>query len=316
MLKLLSKEISDALQGGYKKTQPFVSAYIFFLTKNSEYKESNIFFIDDSTVNAFDKIDNRVLEILKDYNVLDFLFNSKDSALFKGFPRKDSWMNQDIYDKILLESFQREKLKISSYDYKISYIIKNEFKKETFLKSIFGKSYDEKRFLYEHAFATSLKNKLILAIYEDEYLIKKFGIDNSLILVLNSLYTKVTNRLIANGYGESLLRTDSGGVRQRKQLIKLLSGVEGRSKSNGYIYAAYTVEDGKWYVGQTIGNPEKRFLEHRKQKTGPFRTGQEIVSWSVLEANVSGEALNAREAYWIKQKNAYTLGHNMTKGNS
>lgn len=110
-----------------------------------------------------------------------------------------------------------------------------------------------------------------------------------------------------------------GGERYDSQIAsfvsKFLIGNINEGKK-GYIYGGYTPENGRWYVGQTINFPEKRFLEHKINKTGPYRIGNEQVTWEVLEFGVEWEALDEREKHWIKEKSAYDKGYNRTSGNS
>ena len=56
---------------------------------------------------------------------------------------------------------------------------------------------------------------------------------------------------------------------------------------------------GRVYVGQTVGAPELRWLQHRIAGTGPFKDGDKYVKWMVLEEEVEPGKLNEQEAYYM-----------------
>lgn len=76
-----------------------------------------------------------------------------------------------------------------------------------------------------------------------------------------------------------------------------------------------TDDHGKCYIGQTLGAPEFRWVQHRAGNTGPFKKGAAYVKWEVLERNVSPSGLNRKESYYIGLYNAFSNGHNDTRGN-
>lgn len=81
------------------------------------------------------------------------------------------------------------------------------------------------------------------------------------------------------------------------------------------IYLGNDVDTQMPYIGQTTGDPEGRWKQHRDQGTGPFKSGAEYATWEVLERNVSPLQLDEKEAYFIGFYNAYDNGHNDTRGN-
>jgi hypothetical protein len=76
-----------------------------------------------------------------------------------------------------------------------------------------------------------------------------------------------------------------------------------------------TCEKGRVYIGQTVGQPEARGLQHRVGGTGPFKKGAQYVEWRTLEGLVEPAKLNERESYYIGFYNADNEGYNDTKGN-
>ncbi|MEI6529007.1 MAG: GIY-YIG nuclease family protein [Candidatus Falkowbacteria bacterium] len=76
-----------------------------------------------------------------------------------------------------------------------------------------------------------------------------------------------------------------------------------------------TDDQGKCYIGQTLGAPEFRWVQHRAGNTGPFKKGATYVKWEVLERNVDPFDLNKKEAYYIGLYNSLTDGHNDNRGN-
>jgi hypothetical protein len=74
-------------------------------------------------------------------------------------------------------------------------------------------------------------------------------------------------------------------------------------------------EQGRVYVGQTVGAPESRWVQHRFGGTGPFKKGMQYVEWKVIEGGIDPAKLDERESYYIGLYNAYTKGYNETQGN-
>jgi GIY-YIG catalytic domain len=76
-----------------------------------------------------------------------------------------------------------------------------------------------------------------------------------------------------------------------------------------------TCERGRIYVGQTVGPPESRWVQHRFRRTGPFKKGEQFVEWKVVEGAIDLTKLDERESYYIGLFGADTQGYNDTKGN-
>ena len=74
-------------------------------------------------------------------------------------------------------------------------------------------------------------------------------------------------------------------------------------------------EQGRVYVGQTVGPPESRWVQHRTGSTGPFKDGERYVEWKVVEGPIDPAKLDERESYYIGLHNADVEGYNDTKGN-
>lgn len=82
------------------------------------------------------------------------------------------------------------------------------------------------------------------------------------------------------------------------------------------IYLGECSRTAKKYVGQTVGAPEKRWLQHRMEGTGPFKDGDLAPDFSILELPVEIEKLDERESYWIGYCDTYESGLNETRGNN
>jgi predicted GIY-YIG superfamily endonuclease len=76
-----------------------------------------------------------------------------------------------------------------------------------------------------------------------------------------------------------------------------------------------TCNQGRVYVGQTVDMPESRWLQHRHNRTGPFKKGEPYVRWEVIEGGINPTKLNERESYYIGLYNAHKNGYNETQGN-
>ena len=69
------------------------------------------------------------------------------------------------------------------------------------------------------------------------------------------------------------------------------------------------------YVGQTQDAPERRWLQHRADGTGPFKNGDQYVTWEVVEGEVPTAKLDERESYCIGLFDAFENGYNENRGN-
>jgi hypothetical protein len=74
-------------------------------------------------------------------------------------------------------------------------------------------------------------------------------------------------------------------------------------------------ENERVYVGQTVGAPESRWVQHRFGGTGPFKTGALYVRWKVVEGESDLSKLDERESYYIGLYDANKNGYNDTMGN-
>ena len=87
-------------------------------------------------------------------------------------------------------------------------------------------------------------------------------------------------------------------------------------KPQACLYLGTEKNSGRCYVGQTVNEAELRFLQHRKERTGPYKNGSLAVNWEILEDQVDPNTLDYKEAYWIGYYDSYAQGFNDTKGNS
>ena len=124
-----------------------------------------------------------------------------------------------------------------------------------------------------------------------------------------------------NAYGKVNLKLSPEAFLKltEKELDRLYPRDEPDRKRNidkACIYVGFDSKRNKPYIGQTIGDPEYRWKEHRVGGTGPFRKGASYARWEVVKENVSLDELDELEAYYIGYYNAYEDGHNETKGNN
>lgn len=93
----------------------------------------------------------------------------------------------------------------------------------------------------------------------------------------------------------------------------------------GYIYKIQNKINNKIYIGQTVANPNRRWMQHKNNIKRDYlqhlalykamnKYGIENFLFEVLE-EVPNENLDEREKYWIKYFNSYGKnGYNMTLG--
>ena len=77
-----------------------------------------------------------------------------------------------------------------------------------------------------------------------------------------------------------------------------------------------TCDKGRVYVGQTVGLPESRWLQHRFGGTGPFKKGEPYVRWEVIKGGIDPTKLDEWESYFIGFFDANKNGYNETQGNN
>ena len=92
----------------------------------------------------------------------------------------------------------------------------------------------------------------------------------------------------------------------------------------GYIYKIQNLINNHIYIGQTVKNYQKRFLQHKANYDKPYfsqltlykafkKYGLENFSFEPIE-EVDNDKLDEREKYWIEYYNSYKNGYNMTLG--
>lgn len=97
-----------------------------------------------------------------------------------------------------------------------------------------------------------------------------------------------------------------------------------------YIYGFQNIINGKWYVGQTIQQPNKRKNQHIKSAYNPndkdYETlfhqkirqyGQNNFIFTILEEVKDKKDLDDRERYWIAYYQSFIKdgnGYNLTRG--
>lgn len=126
----------------------------------------------------------------------------------------------------------------------------------------------------------------------------------------------------SNAYGTVQLRLEPSAAQrllelEEKRLLPPEPKGQKRKKpgaSKPCVYIGRS-SDGKVYVGQTQEPPEKRWLQHRTEGTGPFKDGHPDIDWKVVETDVPAERLNERESYFIGLLSAIDDGYNENRGN-
>ena len=92
--------------------------------------------------------------------------------------------------------------------------------------------------------------------------------------------------------------------------------------NQGTIYAIYNKETGKYYIGQTICDLNKRWKEHlyQSQRMNPAPLYKSMQKYGVDNFNIRvieecvENTLDERETYWIEHYDAYSNGYNQTTG--
>jgi predicted GIY-YIG superfamily endonuclease len=115
-----------------------------------------------------------------------------------------------------------------------------------------------------------------------------------------------------NAYGKSHLKISP--LQLKKELDLAKNGLPTISDQKCFIYLGKTTND-RVYVGQTIQAPEERYLQHKKARSGPFKTGQESVEWKILKECEWTDA-DYWESYFIGVYDATVRGYNENRGNS
>lgn len=121
-----------------------------------------------------------------------------------------------------------------------------------------------------------------------------------------------------NAYGKVQLKIEPDAAQKllekEKELLFPQKVSPTPSRDLACIYLG-TDDHDKCYVGQTLGAPEFRWVQHRAGNTGPLKKGATYVAWKILERNVDPYDLNRRESYYIGLYNSVANGYNDTRGN-
>lgn len=157
-----------------------------------------------------------------------------------------------------------------------------------------------------------------------EYIYKNIHKDEEKALIYSEFRKLAANRYSPvapfNAYGKVQLKLSAEAYEKliEKELARLFPKDEPKRKrdlNKACIYVGFDSEQNKPYIGQTIGDPEYRWKEHRVNGTGPFKKGASYANWKVLKENVSLKELDELEAYYIGYYNSFEDGYNETKGN-
>ena len=122
----------------------------------------------------------------------------------------------------------------------------------------------------------------------------------------------------SNAYGKvqlELSQAQAVGLWKKEMNILFPTAKIEDQKDYSCIYLGIDKTEKKPYVGQTVNEPEIRQLQHRKNKTGPYKNGASYVEWKILKENVPIDELNYWESRFIGKYNAFELGHNENHGN-
>ncbi len=92
--------------------------------------------------------------------------------------------------------------------------------------------------------------------------------------------------------------------------------------NQGTIYSIYNQETGKYYIGQTTQDLNKRWKEHlyeaKRHNGAPLYKSMRKYGLDKFKIKVIEECnitlLDERETYWIDQYNSYNEGYNQTTG--
>lgn len=102
-----------------------------------------------------------------------------------------------------------------------------------------------------------------------------------------------------------------------------VKGLIGDSDGMGVIYAVTNLANGKYYIGQTMGDPRLRMKEHRAKRESCPRLaraiekyGKENFVMEILAESSNIETLNKLEIVWIALTNARSksVGYNIEFG--
>ena len=119
-------------------------------------------------------------------------------------------------------------------------------------------------------------------------------------------------------YGRIPLRMEAAAATrlleaESRRLLPQKDKRQGR-RSSACIYRG-TCEAGRVYIGQTQEAPERRWIQHRAEGTGPFKDGGQYPNWDIVEGEVPPAKLDERESYYIGLFDTFENGYNDTRGN-
>ncbi len=125
-------------------------------------------------------------------------------------------------------------------------------------------------------------------------------------------------RAPTNKYGKVELQiSEKQAVVMWKKEMNFLFPTEIKTKVKEYscIYLGTDNIEKKPYIGQTVNEPELRQLQHRKNKTGPYKNGATYAKWEILKENVQVNELDYWESKFIGEYDSFENGHNDNIGN-
>jgi hypothetical protein len=164
--------------------------------------------------------------------------------------------------------------------------------------------------LYRHAWKRAAVLEIIYQQKADQSLAIQFRDFQQL---ASSRYYKVAPD---GPFGKvKLVMGEKAAARLLEFEIQRLSPIKGKQASPLACIYAGICEQGRVYVGQTVGAPEARWVQHRFGRTGPFKGEQQYVEWKVVEGAIDPAKLDERESYYIGFYAADTEGYNATRGN-
>ncbi len=175
-----------------------------------------------------------------------------------------------------------------------------------------SKSSHTQALLYRHAWRRAFA---IASLYEAKGQSEKYEEYKAIALDVSEKYNVVAPETL---YGKVKLSTGGEALERilQYELQRLFPEESAKSKSRplACIYIG-TCDQGRVYIGQTVGAPELRWAQHRLVNSGPFKNSEKYPTWAVLEKEVDPSKLNEREAYYIGLYNADRSGYNETSGN-
>lgn len=240
----------------------------------------------------------------------------------------DEKVSEDIKNRFLMDCIKRyciiNKLKIDISDgTQIEKLLSTPRETHNYWRYVWRRciiiEYVRRGYFYEYA-RNDLDNDIRIDIQQD-----------GLNFLPNEKYLSEVKALAKNNYRYYAPRTGYAGEfvaslqLTTKQTIKLAKEelistnqlsdeyLPNKRVGQGFIYLGKCT-DGKCYVGQTIKEPESRWLQHRQSLTGPYKKGTEHVKWEVIKVCEASE-LDYYESYFIGFYDSFNKGYNDNQGN-